>query len=104
MSQLKFKVTGIAADELFSVSDTASLLGHRAQWIYRRIYSGQIASQIIGGRHVIRGTDIVSYVNAQISYGSVELAEDGGQLPGEDAVPDDAKRQSTTRQGVGGVS
>lgn len=79
MQHLRFQITGIGAEQLFSVGETANLLGHNPQWIYRNIHRGQLDSQLIAGRHVIRGEDIVAYLDQRISYGPVYLAGGHGE-------------------------
>ena len=70
---LQFHINGIEPEALLSVDDTARLLGHSKDWIYRRIYQGLLRTQMIAGRHVITGEDLAAYIDTQVPYGPVSL-------------------------------
>lgn len=70
---LQFHLRGLEPGALLSVEDTAQLLGHSTDWIYRRIYQGLLKTQMIAGRHVITGTDLAAYIDTQVPYGPVFL-------------------------------
>ena len=74
---LQFHIQGLKPGALLSVEDTASLLGHTRDWIYRRIYQGMLKTQMISGRHVITGQDLAAYIDSQVPYGPVVLGCDG---------------------------
>ena len=70
---LHFHLQGLEPGALLSVEDTAHLLGHGTDWIYRRIYQGLLRTQMIAGRHVITGQDLAAYIDSQVPYGPVSL-------------------------------
>ena len=70
---LQFHIQGLKPGALLSVEDTAHVLGHSTDWIYRRIYQGLLRTQMISGRHVITGQDLAAYIDSQVPYGPVSL-------------------------------
>ena len=77
MKELEFQIRGIEPETLLSVAEVAASLGYQPQWVYRLIYSGRLRSEIVAGRHVITGRNLVTYIDARIPFGRVTLASNG---------------------------
>ena len=78
LNELRFEIKGVKSNALLSVADVAAGLGYRPQWVYRLIYSGRLRSEIVAGRHVITGRDLVAYIDSRVPFGAVTIADQPG--------------------------